>query len=435
MLDKLAVLSSYIRARHGFRFATRQTLERFQQARLSDLTRRVLPQAPYYKDYLGLPFSAYPVMNKQRMTENFDQLNTVGITRDAAMKVAVRAEESRDFSPEIDGISVGLSTGTSGMRGVFLLSKAERYSWAGTILGKMLPSSILRTHRIAFFLRANNNLYDSLSSGGRVSFRFFDLIKPLDELIEQLNTYRPSVLIAPAQVLRELALAQLNGDLTVSPQRVISVAEVLFDDDRAIIEQAFEPPVHQVYQCTEGFLGYTCALGHLHLNEGFVHIEPDWIDGSKTRFSPIITDFTRQTQPFIRFRLDDVLTMSLDPCACGGVERVISRIEGREDDILILQRRSDGAPYKLMPDYVTRALAATEGTITDFAVEQNQSDVLKILLKAKDIGAAEQCAADEISKLMDRHELKMPKLEFGLLAQGNAMHKRRRVLRSWKEKA
>ena len=39
-------------------------------------------------------------------------------------------------------ISVGLSSGTSGHRGMFITTPEEQGTWAGTILAKMLPKMI-----------------------------------------------------------------------------------------------------------------------------------------------------------------------------------------------------------------------------------------------------------------------------------------------------
>ena len=50
----------------------------------------------------------------------------------------------------------------------------------------------------------------------------------------------------------------------------------------------------------------------------------------------LITDFTRRTQPVIRYRLDDVLVAATEPCPCGQPTRVLEAIEGRRDDQLLL---------------------------------------------------------------------------------------------------
>ena len=134
-----------------------------------------------------------------------------------------------------------------------------------------------------------------------------------------------------------------------TPQKIISVAEVLEPQVKTRIEQRFGTPVHQIYQCTEGFLAHTCAHGNLHLNEDMVYIEKDWIDRESGRFAPIITDFNRKSQPVIRYRLDDVLISDDAPCPCGSAFARISAIEGRCDDILDA-RTANGEPYALTPD-------------------------------------------------------------------------------------
>ena len=104
--------------------------------------------------------SALPIIDKEVMMEHFDTLNTVHISKKEAFHVAFEAED-RNFTPTIRNITVGLSSGTSGNRGVFLVSEEEQTLWAGSIIGKVLPSSILHKHTIAFFLRANSNLYEA----------------------------------------------------------------------------------------------------------------------------------------------------------------------------------------------------------------------------------------------------------------------------------
>jgi len=201
-----------------------------------------------------------------------------------------------------------------------------------------------------------------------LSLRFFDLFQPFDAHIAALQAYRPTIIVAPAQVLRELAIAALAGNLPLRFKRVISVAEVLEPQDRTLIERAFGP-VHQIYQATEGFLASTCEYGVLHLNEEFVHIEPEWLDDEQRRFVPIITDFSRLTQPIVRYRLGDVLAARAAPCGCGRATRAIEHIEGRCDDMLHLP----GAHGKAVPvfaDVLSRALAQSLPAEADYRLLQ-----------------------------------------------------------------
>ncbi len=58
--------------------------------------------------------------------------------------------------------------------------------------------------KIAFFLRANSNLYTTLSSR-RIEFRYFDLLEEMKGHAAALEEFRPDILVAPATVLAELA--------------------------------------------------------------------------------------------------------------------------------------------------------------------------------------------------------------------------------------
>jgi len=91
----------------------------------------VIRRSSFYRDYyqgydLG-DLESLPVIDKAIMMENFDTLNTAGISKDEAFSVALKAERSRDFTISIRNITIGLSSGTSGNRGLFLASPKERY--------------------------------------------------------------------------------------------------------------------------------------------------------------------------------------------------------------------------------------------------------------------------------------------------------------------
>ncbi len=65
----------------------------------------------------------------------------------------------------------------------------------------------------------------------------------------------------------------------------------------------------------------------MHLNEDIVHIQKEYLDEQSRRFVPIITDFSRTSQPIIRYRLNDILTEADKPCLCGSPYTAIERIE------------------------------------------------------------------------------------------------------------
>jgi putative adenylate-forming enzyme len=431
LAGSLSVAGHFAAARLADRRHGRAALLAAQRRALDAFLAGVLPRAPFYARFRGAPLADLPVVDKARVMGEFAAFNTRGIGWDDALAVALQAERTRDFSPSLGDVTVGLSSGTSGNRGLFLVSGAERRRWAGTILARTLTAPMLRRIaspwapplRAAFFLRANSNLYGSVASR-RVRLDYFDLLHPFAEHVARLRSARPHLLIAPAGVLRMLADEQLAGRLAIAPERVVSVAEVLDEDDAAAIARAFGRPVHQIYQCTEGFLGYTCERAALHLNERQVHVEPEWLDAERIRFTPVVTDFTRRTQIFARYRLDDVLHAA-PPCACGRPERTIARIEGRLDDVLRLSG-ADGVPRPVFADFVRRAMMFCGERVRDYRVRQN-GPALEIALDAPDERAANAAVAFELARLWDELAVRPPRLTFVPWRAEPAGTKRRRV--------
>ncbi|WP_188766799.1 F390 synthetase-related protein [Emticicia aquatilis] len=335
----------------------------------------------FYKDFSQKEnsFAAFPIINKAIFMANFNAINTVNIILEKALVVAIKSEENRDFSPTIKSITVGLSSGTSGNRGVFLASEKERAYWVALVLDRVLGFSF-KKRSIAFFLRANSNLYDSVKSK-LLAFHFFDLLNPIHTHIERLNALQPTILVAQPSMLLELANAIAANKLDIKPTKVISVAEVLTPEDKAYLSNIFKQTIHQVYQCTEGFLASSCEHGTLHFNEDFLIIEKKYIDQEQSRFHPIITDLRRRSQPIIRYELNDIIQEKTN-CPCGSKFLAIKAIEGRSDDILIF-KNIDNQEVKIFPDFFRRAIILSDNTISDYALIQNEPNHLMLFIKSQ----------------------------------------------------
>ena len=416
-------LRAFLHSRYGRGFASRAQIEAHHAAALRRFRAQVMPRSPFYRAMAGLQPAQLPRMNKARLMEDFSAINTCGIQRDHAMEIAIRAESSRDFSPLIGSVSVGLSTGTSGQRGLFLATARERRLWAAIMLGRYWPQ-LWRRQRVGFFMRADNALYRSMSNA-LVRFMFFDLLTPFDAHLPRLQALDPTVLIAPAQILAMLARLQLSGDIALAPRRVISVAETLDTADAALIARAFGRPVHQVYQATEGVLAMTCSHGNLHLNEYWLRIERDVIDDRSGAFCPVIHDFTRESLPILNYRLDDVLIPDPSPCPCGCASQRIARIEGREDDMLWWP--SPTAPRMISAEAVRTAFACLPCNLRDYRVIQ-RGKRLHLWLEGADSGA-QPALRDSFAALARRSGCELPALVFhaGLPPETGAKRRRIRV--------
>ena len=365
------IVSTFVKVRYLSKWTSRNELLEYQEKQVRKHLEFLKENSPYFKNH---EITEEFTMNKAFMMENFDELNTLGVKRDEAMEIALNSEKTRNFSQKYKDISVGLSSGTSGHRGMFITTPEEQGIWAGTILAKMLPRNNIFRHKIAFFLRADNDLYKAVNSF-LISLEYFDTFKDTDEHIERLNKYQPTMIVAPPSLLLVLAKKIEEGGLKVSVKRIISVAEILEKSDEEYIKKQFNQKIiHQIYQATEGFLACTCEYGHLHLNEDLIKFDKKYID--EKRFYPIITDFRRTSQPFVKYYLNDILVESEEVCECGSVLQRIEKIEGRSDDIFKFTNKT-GKEIVVFPDFIRRTILFVEN-IREYQVFQVNDDLLEI---------------------------------------------------------
>ena len=414
----------WLAARQLSRLRTREQISRHQQRRWQVMSERLGRMSPFYAAFRGLPLAQWPQMDKACWMQHFDTINSAGITLEQAFGMATKAETTRDFRPRLGRVSVGLSTGTSGARGVFLASDDERWRWSATMLAKLLPRGVFARERVVLLLRAGSNLYDTLGSS-RLQFRYIDLLQPFDEVLRQLREAAPTILVGPAQALALVARSAAVSGMP-APRRVISVAEVLDPLDRQCIEQAWPLRVEQIYQATEGYLGQTCVHGTVHLNEDCLIIERDWVDRSRRRFVPIITDLYRHTQPVVRYRLNDVLVEADGACPCGSAHLAIEYIEGREDDVMWWPGVGGGR-VPVFADSLTRALLNADPAIADYQLEQLDDCTLGIATEPPVDARRRQQIEDALQVFFRRLQVVMPRLQHIDMPARDLGRKRRRV--------
>jgi len=428
-MSRLRILREFAAVRWLRPLRTRAAIERRQRRLLRAHLRFLRRRSRYFRDLLATrPFADLPLMDKSVMMTRFDDINTVGVVKDDALALAIANERAREFDLDLGTHSVGLSSGTSGHRGLFVVSAAERDAWVGAVLARTLPRRALLGHRIALFLRADNTLYESVGSAA-VSFRYFDVYADMGENITALRSFGPTILVAPPSVLRLIARAADAGEFDVVPQKVYAVAEVLevFDAQR-ITRSLGQERLHQLYQCTEGFLAHTCPHGVIHLNEDDILFEREYLDAE--RFTPIVTDLRRRAQPIVRYRLGDVLRERTSPCPCGAATTAIERIEGREGDTLVL-RGLDGREVPVFADVITRALLYADG-FDEYRITQIGESRLQIALDTVEDRSRSR-VADEVGALADRLGCERPDLEFVEFVPDGSV-KLRRVVQGWGER-
>lgn len=355
----LYTLGAFMKARYlAATLRSSAAIARHHDRRIRHLIEDSLPRFPFYRTHLKGGFAALPIMDKAQLMANFAECNLSG--RSAAF-VRQSLAEGRG---EADGLHFGQSTGTSGNRGVYVISERERFIWLGTILAKTLPDALWRQHRVAIALPGMSSLYGSASTGSRIRLAFYDTADGIEAWEDALLRFDPDTVVASPKVLRHLAE---RGKLPA--RSIFSGAEVLDPLDRAVIEDATGRTVREIYMATEGLFGVSCPHGALHLAEDVVHFEWEDAPGYGALKTPIVTDFTRSAQAMVRYRMNDLLELSDEPCSCGSAFKRVKAVHGRADDIFLLAN-SSGAIVTVTPDVVRNAIIDAHPGINDFRAVQ-----------------------------------------------------------------
>ena len=309
-----------------------------------------LARTPALAGFARAPLDNFPVTDITDLRADYGAWNSLGLS-DAVLRAMADDAEAGDTASS-DALSAGWSTGSSGAgRGLFVASPAERAEYIGQSLARLLPArALLRRQRIALHLRASNSLYSDAGKR-RITFRHLPLAPPLDETIAALESFAPTILIAPPH--RLLALAEA-GVRMPAMRHLFCGSEPISAAERAFIAERLGLRPRAIYQATEGFLAAECAAGRLHLNDHVLQVELEPVQGTPG-FRPIITDLKRASQPVVRLRGDDYLELDTRPCPCGFGGRVIRPVEGRVGDIW------KGAASSVTPPQIVAAVESVLG--------------------------------------------------------------------------
>jgi putative adenylate-forming enzyme len=291
---------------------------------------------------LNEALSRLPLIDANMARDRFAELNRYRLDRETARGLA---EAERMHGPSnADGLSFGLSSGTTGEAGVFITTAAERAAFIGTILGKVVPPGRLLGCRVALLLRHGNALYADLDKTRLLRLFHFDIAVSMPDWIEQLCALAPHVIAGPPSMLLAVAREPAFRRNPLRPHTLLAGAEPLFRSEQDLLTAAYGVSPLSIYQASEGFIAVACGHGRLHVNEDILVAEWQRFRNSPQHAVPVITDFTRRSQRVWRLRLDDVVRVSAEPCPCGSSHRVIAAVEGRLGDILYSVSERGTAP-------------------------------------------------------------------------------------------
>jgi putative adenylate-forming enzyme len=359
--------------RHRDRW-TRRELETHQAGALRTLRDFAYARSPFYqrfhKGLTARPLHTLPVLTKTMVMEEFDELVTDSSVIFTGVSEHLARLEAGESDRYLDRYWVTSTSGTTGLRGVFLsdirewttilASYVRASDWAGVETG------LARRTRIAV-VASRTPWHQSSLVGAAVQNSWIPVLRldaadPLPTLVERLQAFGPDLLVAYPSIARLLADEQLGGRLHIAPQWVMCASEVLGSDTRRRIEQAWSRKPFNVYGATEpaGIASECERHTGLHLYEDLVITEvvdehnqpvPQGSYGEKV----LVTVLFSRTQPLIRYEMSDSVRLSSVGCPCGRPFALLDDIQGRQEDIVYLPG-SNGTPTPIHPNVFHRAL-------------------------------------------------------------------------------
>ncbi len=339
---------------------TREQLEAYQAQALSQLREYIYAHSPFYQRFhqglMNRPLSELPVLTKAMMMEHFDDLVTDRAIHLEDIRVHMAALQNDQRY--LNRYWVTATSGSSGHPGIFLFNRPE---WA-TVIASFARGQEwgglkvdLRHRRKMAVVSSTASLHMSFRVGLTVQSPWVSTLRlaaaePLPSIVQQLNEFQPDILIAYASMARILAEEQHAERVQIKPSVIFTSSEVLTDETRRRVEDAWGKVLFNEYAATEsgGLAAERNDHRGLYLFEDLVIFEV--VDKEYRPVSPgefgdkvLLTALFKRTQPLIRYELHDSLRVAPELYHLSESPfTLVDGIQGRTEDTLYFPGEQGG---------------------------------------------------------------------------------------------
>lgn len=169
----------------------------------------------------------------------------------------------------------------------------------------------------------------------------------LTSYIDAIERYGAEYIESYPSSLYIIARYMLKVGRKVKVKLIVTSAETLFDDQREIIEEAFQCKIYDQYGCAEmGLFVAQCKSGSYHVRPDYGILEIVDANGKGVDLGVegdvVCTGFVNKCMPLIRYDIGDRAAWKKNQtCTCGLNTPILEKIYGRKDDIIVT---GDGRP-------------------------------------------------------------------------------------------
>ena len=309
---------------------TRDELDQNRDECLRELVRHVYDNVPYYRaafDRAGL---------QPQQIQGLADIGRIPITTRADIQAAPGqfiASDARHTS-----LISHLSSGSRGMPVHTKRTLFEERILSGIRLRVLMRYGMRLTDKRASVSMEDAGDRPLASYIGFFGRTLIDAGMPPQDALRALCAARPDVIIAyPASLARLVEFITPEQRRRIQPRLITLGGEMVLTSFRRDIAECFQCPVRETYGATEAnLIAWGCPVtGHLHIAEHSVIVEickEDQPVAVGEAGEAIITVLHSRAMPFLRYRLNDLVTRGPAPCPCGHPAATLIAVRGRTND-------------------------------------------------------------------------------------------------------
>ena len=352
-------------------------------------------------------------------SKKFNNWNDLPILTKKNLQKPLAERLSKDYTTK--SVFVNKTSGSSGDPFIFAKDKyCHAITWASIIYRfgwykiNFNTSFQARFYGIPldFIGNGKERIKDFLSN--RYRFSIFDLsdvvlekvlVKFQNKRFDYINGYTSSiVLFAKFLQSKNIILKDICPTLKVC----MVTSEMLFDEDKILMEKQFGIPIVNEYGASElDLIAFQNKNGDWQINSETLFVEILDDDNNVLPYGKegriVITSLYNKAHPFIRYDIGDIGILDEKSTL---QKPLLKQLIGRTNDVAILPsgKKSPGLTFY----YVTKSIIEDDGNVKEFIIKQTKIDTFEI-----DYVSEKELLLEQISKIEEAIALYLePNLNF-----------------------
>lgn len=324
-------------------------LHALQQQALSAIIRHGYSNTPYYHEKYAqsrrnnaheLVADSLPILHKDEVVQHRDEM----LARDIDKRT----------------LSIGNTGGSTGKPVSFYYDQHKHelmragmcrsYMWSGWKPGQKILNFWGARQDIQHGSSFSKKYQDYVAAEKTIAAHEYTEAQ-LHQWANTIRSYQPVLLQGYASILAELSRYIIDHNILM-PQTILgiySTAEVLYDWQRKLMQQAFRCKVFNQYGSREiPNIACECRHGNQHIFTDMVHLESQHVNHEDRL---IITSLSNRVMPFIRYDIGDSGKLKEGDCACGSPFPMMEMGLCRSNDLI-----KTGSGKSVHPSYFNHLL-------------------------------------------------------------------------------